>query len=335
MRSGNQNDIRARVVAISLSVVIGVALMLAKFYAYRLTHSSAIFSDALESIINVVAGAFALVSILFAAKPPDKSHPYGHGKMEYFSAGFEGALIIIASVGIFKLGLSHIFNPARLPQLPFALLILAGVGLVNLALGIGLVKVGRRTHSLALTADGRHILTDVYTSGALVLGLFLVHLTGVYWLDGLIACLVGVNILFSGAKLVRQSFAGLMDKADPDLMERIGSFLIEHREDDWIDVHQLRAWLSGAFVHMDFHLILPRYLSLEEAHREGKQLEKALIDHFQGRASVLIHLDPCADPDCPVCANHICGLRSEDYRERVPWDLKRLTRPGAAGGNSS
>ncbi|MBW2284854.1 MAG: cation diffusion facilitator family transporter, partial [Deltaproteobacteria bacterium] len=163
MRSGNQNDIRARVVAISLSVVIGVALMLAKFYAYRLTHSSAIFSDALESIINVVAGAFALVSILFAAKPPDKSHPYGHGKMEYFSAGFEGALIIIASVGIFKLGLSHIFNPARLPQLPFALLILAGVGLVNLALGIGLVKVGRRTHSLALTADGRHILTDVYT----------------------------------------------------------------------------------------------------------------------------------------------------------------------------
>ena len=331
MGSQNQYDIRSRVIAISLSVFIGAALMLAKFYAYRLTHSSAIFSDALESIINVVASSFALVSILFSTKPPDRSHPYGHGKMEYFSAGFEGALIILASIGIFRLGLSHIFNPARLPQLPYALLVLIGAGLVNLALGLGLVRVGRRTHSLALTADGRHILTDVYTTGALVVGLFLVHLTGVYWLDGAIACFVGVNILFSGAKLVRQSFAGLMDEADPDLMEEIGAFLIAKRKDDWIDIHQLRAWRSGAFVNIDFHLILPRYLSLEAAHHEGKELEKWLIDHFQGRASVLIHLDPCMDPDCPVCANHICGLRDEEYRERVPWDLKRLIRQGPTG----
>jgi cation diffusion facilitator family transporter len=331
MNPGNENNVKARVIAISVSVAVGLALMLAKFYAYRITHSSAVFSDALESIINVVASTFALVSILVAAKPPDTSHPYGHGKMENFSAGFEGALIIIASLGIFKLGVDHVLNPERLPQLPLGLMILAAVGLINLALGIGLVRVGRRTRSLALEADGRHVLTDVYTSGALVLGLFLVHLTGIYWLDGVIACLVGVNILFSGVKLVRQSLAGLMDEAEPALMENIGTFLIENRKNDWIDIHQLRAWRSGDLVHVDFHLILPRYLSLEQAHREGKELEKGLVEHFQGRAGILIHLDPCTDPDCPVCANHVCSERSTDFIIQVPWDLTHLMRQGAAG----
>lgn len=302
--------------------------MAVKFYAYRLTNSSAIFSDALESIINVVASAFALVSVLVAARPPDRTHPYGHGKMEYFSAGFEGALIILAAIGIFRLGWEHFAHPRQLPQLPFGLALIFGAGAVNLALGLVLLRVGRRTHSLALIADGRHVLTDVYTSGGLLAGLVLVHLTGQYRLDGVIACLIGAYILYSGARLVRQSFAGLMDESSPELMEKIASFLMERRRDLWIDVHQLRAWRSGAFVHMDFHLILPRNLSLEDAHREGKGLERELIDHFQGRAAVLIHLDPCTDPDCPVCANHVCGLRKENHKRLVPWTLERLTRQG-------
>lgn len=325
-----RDHIRARLIAISLSFLVGASLMAAKFYAYLLTHSSAILSDALESIINVVASAFALGSILLAAKPPDESHPYGHGKIEYFSAGFEGALIILAALGIFKTGLSHIFHPQQLPHLQNGLFILLGASLVNLLLGVGLVRVGKRTRSLALMADGKHVLTDVYTSAAVLLGLFLVHQTGWYWLDGTVACLVGLNILVSGGKLVRQSFAALMDASDPDLLKEISTLLAKHRRDIWIDVHQLRAWRSGNLVHIDFHLILPRDLTLEDAHNEGKQVEKIIKDHFEGAASVLIHMDPCIDSDCPICRHHICESRQEDLKKRSAWTWEILTMQGGA-----
>jgi cation diffusion facilitator family transporter len=326
--------VRLRLITISLSLLVGASLMVVKFYAYRLTHSSAILSDALESIINVVASAFALGSILFAAKPPDESHPYGHGKIEYFSAGFEGALIVLAAVGILETGVSHILEPRELPRLGFGLLLILAAGLVNLGLGIALVRVGTKTTSLTLIADGKHVLTDVYTSGAVLLGLLLVHFTGWYWLDGTIACLVGVQILVSGGKLVRQSFAGLMHASDVGLLNEISRVLDAHRKDAWIDVHQLRAWRSGNVVHMDFHLILPSECSLEEAHAEGKELEGIIQNHFGGASSVLIHLDPCTDVDCPVCSLHLCELRRKAQTKRVDWDWRTLTLQDGTGQRS-
>jgi len=326
-----KDHVRLRLITISLSFLVGASLMGVKFYAYRLTHSSAILSDALESIINVVASAFALGSILFAAKPPDESHPYGHGKIEYFSAGFEGALIVLAALGIFKTGASHILDPRELPQLEVGLLLILAAGLVNLGLGIALVRVGRQTTSLTLIADGKHVLTDVYTSGAVLLGLFLVHFTAWYWLDGTVACLVGLHVLVSGVKLVRQSFAGLMHAADADLLNDISSVLDANRKDVWIDIHQLRAWRSGNVVHVDFHLILPRYCSLEEAHAEGKELEGVIQNHFGGASSVLIHLDSCTDEDCPVCSLHFCELRRKAQTKRADWDWRTLTLQEGTG----
>lgn len=293
--------------------------MAAKFYVYYLTGSSAVLSDALESIINVVASAFALVSIILAARPPDQSHPYGHGKVEYFSAGFEGALIILAAAGIFKTGFERILEPREMPNLEIGLVILLVTSLVNLALGAGLVRVGKRTHSLTLIADGKHILTDVYTSAGVLVGLFLVHLTGLRWLDGTVACLVGVNILFTGMNLVRKSFAGLMDAAEPALLEEIGRLLEAHRKADWIGIHELRAYRSGASVHVDLHLILPRTFTLEEAHREGEEVESLIEEAFDGRASVLLHLDPCNAPDCPACRRHACRVREAEARDQGPW----------------
>ncbi|MDY6954668.1 MAG: cation diffusion facilitator family transporter [Thermodesulfobacteriota bacterium] len=326
-----RKHLRMRLLAISLSFLVGLSLMAVKFYAYRLTQSSAILSDALESIINVVASAFALGSILLAAKPPDESHPYGHGKIEYFSAGFEGALIVLAALGIFKTGIGHILHPHPLPLLEMGLIILLGAGLINLLLGMGLIRVGKKTHSLALIADGKHVLTDVYTSAGVLVGLFLVRQTGWYWLDGAIACLVGLNILVTGAKLVRQSFSALMHASDPDLLKEIATLLVKHRKDVWIDIHQLRAWRSGSFVYIDFHLVLPRDYSLEEAHGEVKELEKVIADHFGGAASLLIHTDPCVDPDCPICRRHVCGLRQKDHKAEVPWKWQTLIQQGGAG----
>ena len=325
------HGVKARLKVISASFLVGASLMAVKFYAYRLTGSSAILSDALESIINVVASAFALVSVLVAAKPPDLSHPYGHGKIEYFSAGFEGALIILAAVGIFKTGWSHLIEPQQLPHLQLGLVLLVGAGLVNLVLAMSLIRVGKRTASLILIADGKHVLTDVYTSGGVLLGLLLVHATGWYWLDGAIACLVGLNVLVMGGKLVRQSFAALMHASDPELLKEIAQLLGEHRKDVWIDIHQLRAWRSGNLLHIDFHLILPRDFTLEESHREGKEVEEIIKAHFGGAASVLIHLDPCTDPDCPVCARYLCGSRGEELTSQILWTWRTLISKGGVG----
>ena len=310
--------------AISISLTVGALLMAAKFYAYHLTRSSAVFSDALESIINVVASAFALASIVLAAKPPDKTHPYGHGKVEYFSAGFEGALIIIAALGIFKTGWEHMLRPQSLPNLTDGLYILLGAGLINLLLGLMLVRTGKRTRSLALTADGKHVLTDVITSAGVLLGLLLVHLTGLYWLDGAIACMVGFSILFTGIILVKKSSAGLMDRAEPALLEEICLLLEKYRKETWAGIHELRAFSAGNFLNVSLHLILPRDFTLEEAHREAEAVETIIKDHFSGRANILVHPDPCADPDCPPCRRHACKLRAEEESVSSPWTVETL-----------
>ncbi len=323
-----ENDARQalRMRMILLSFFISLALLGLKFFTYYLTHSSAVLSDALESIINVVASAFATISVWMSAKPPDHDHPYGHGKIEYFSAGFEGALIICAAVGIFYSGIKHILAPHDLPHLEQGLAILVVATLVNLALGIALLKVGRRTHSVTLLADGKHIITDVYTSGAVVLGLALVYWTGWIRLDGVVACLVGINILVTGGNLVRQSFARLMDASDPKLLDRIAVILETNRKKEWVDIHQLRAWRAGNLLHIDLHLVLPVDLSLEDAHSQAIAVENLLISQFEGNASVLVHMDPCDARLCPVCRQNRCQWRKRSNGPRLAWDRRHLIR---------
>jgi len=307
------------------ALVVGVCVMGMKFFGYWITGSSAILSDALESIINIAAGAFALGSLLVSSKPPDDSHPYGHGKIEYFSAGFEGALIILAALGIFMEGIRQIVSPNVLPRLESGLAVTLLATLVNLVLAVFLVRTGRRTRSVVLVADGKHIMSDVYTSGGVVAGLGLVHVTGWFWLDGALACMMGLNITVSGFKLVREAFFGLMDASDPLLLEEICDLLEQNRKDIWIDVHKLRAWRSGSRVHVDFHLILPRDLPLETGHQEVKELEEIFDRHFRGLAEILIHLDPCADPECPVCAHDPCDMRNEVRTNQRVWRREDLT----------
>ena len=316
---------RNRLTAISLSLVVGAALMLLKFYVYWLTQSSAILSDALESIINVVASAFALGSVILSAKPPDSTHPYGHEKIEYFSAGFEGALIVFAAFGIVWTAWPQILRPHELPNLGSGLLILLGASAVNLALGLGLIRVGKRTTSLILVADGKHVMTDVYTSAGVVLGLVLVQQTGWYWLDGAIACLVAINILVIGTKLVIQAFAGLMHASDPALLEEISALIAKHRRPNWIDIHRLRAWRAGNRIHADFHLILPRDLTLEAAHNEAALLEESLKTHLGGMVEALIHAEPCIDQECPICGYDPCTLRQAPMRLQNLWHRDMLT----------
>ncbi len=329
MNSQKNTTFRNHLLAISASLLIGAGLMVVKFIAFYLTDSAAILSDALESIINVVAAGFALSSIIIAAKSPDPTHPYGHGKVEYFSAGFEGALIILAALAIFYEAWPRLLHPQAIPRLEKGTLLLLGAALVNLILGLFLVMVGRRTKSIVLIADGKHVLTDVYTTAGVVLGLVGVYFTGWNWLDGAVAFLVAFNILVTGARLVHQSAAGLMDTSDPELLEEICRVIADHRRDMWIDIHQLRARRAGTRVFIDFHLILPRDLSLDASHDEVKKLEKILNDYFADQADILIHADPCMEPECPICGLESCDHRRAGLRMQRLWRADTLTCDGS------
>jgi cation diffusion facilitator family transporter len=301
--------------------------MAAKFWAWHLTGSAAVLSDALESIINVVAAGFTMASIIVASRPPDKTHPYGHGKMEFFAAGFEGSLIILAAVGILLEAVPKIIDPVAVPRLQVGLVVVAGAGVVNLALGAGLLWAGKHTRSLALSAEGKHVLSDVYTSVGVVLGLLLVRMTGWLWLDGVTAALVAVNILVMGVLILKSSMAGLMDRTDPELLERICALLSANRKDIWIDIHKLRAWQSGALVHIDFHVIMPRDLTFHTVHEELERMEELLADEFEGLADVIIHADPCDTDDCRTCDRDPC-----EWREQPPSHRPLLTPESCTEG---
>ncbi len=325
-----QQDFKLNFKMMLVAFCASVVLMGLKFCGYWITGSAGILSDALESIINVVASAFGLGSVVFSAKPADKSHPYGHGKIEFFSAGFEGALILFAAGGIFWEGLKQIVEPQALANLRNGLFFLVAAGIGNLTLGMILLRTGKRTKSIVLEADGKHLLSDVYTSAAVLLGLIVVYFTGWFRFDGMIACFAGVNIVFMGAQLVRKAFGGLMHAADPELLDEICDLLAEHKHDLWIDIHRLRAWRSGSRVHVDLHLILPRDLHLEDAHNEVKKLEAAFDSHFGGMSDLLIHLDPCLDPECPVCGVDGCDLRNDQMVHQRIWNREALTGEAAS-----
>jgi cation diffusion facilitator family transporter len=307
------------------AVIIGAFIMGLKFYGYWITGSSAILSDALESIINVVASGFGLGSVIVSARPADDNHPYGHGKIEFFSAGFEGSLILVAAVGIFIEGLKQSMNPIDLPNLEEGLFFLITAGVGNLALGVALLRVGKRTKSIVLEADGKHLLTDVYTSLIVLFGLGLVYWTGWFRLDGIIACAAGINIVFWGTGLVRKAFGGLMDATDPELLNEISDLLTRHKKETWIDIHRLRGWRSGKRVNVDFHLVVPIGLTIVQGHREVKELESLFSRHFRGMSDMLIHLDPCNKIECPSCEVEPCDQRQEEMNHKNTWDRQALT----------
>ncbi|MBM3222688.1 MAG: cation transporter [Candidatus Tectomicrobia bacterium] len=304
-----------------LSLAMSIVLLSLKFVAYHLTGSAAVLSDALESIVNVIASGFALFSVTLSARPPDESHPYGHGRIEFFSAGFEGALIIAAALAICAAAIPRVFAPEPITRLSLGMLLVCAAGAANALLGFYLQYVGHRTHSLALVADGKHLLSDAYTSAGVLLGILGVMLTGWHVLDALTALAVAFHILVMGWHLVRESIARLMDEAEPALLQRIVQTMQTARQDAWIDIHNLRAWRSGPRYHVDFHLTLPRYWALEHSHAVAQQIEHLIEETQPTHGDVIIHLDPCMPSDCPCCALSPCPVRAAAQQEHRPWTV--------------
>jgi cation diffusion facilitator family transporter len=296
-----------------------------KFSAWFITHSVAILSDALESIINVVAGAFACYSIYLTGKPKDENHPYGHGKVEFFSIGFEGAMIFIAGCLIlFKAG-QYFFVPAALEDVGKGIWIIAATAFGNLLLGIYLIRSGKQLSSLTISGNGQHIMTDVYSSGGLVAALLLIHFTGWLWVDPLASALMGVLILVKGYQLLRRSISGLMDEADMKVVDHVISILSTHRQPEWIDVHNMRVQQYGNNYHIDCHLTLPYYLELNEAHEDIKAIETLVNTEFtSGETEFFIHIDPCVFSCCHYCQLKKCPVRQHEFTGLIPWTKENV-----------
>lgn len=306
-----------------ISLIIGISMFIFKMGAYLITGSAAIFSDAAESIVHVLATGMALFSIFLSSRPADSSHPYGHGNVEYFSAGIEGLLIIIAAIVIIFESVNSIISGPELKQLGIGAVVISLASTVNLILGNYLIRTGKRTNSLTLIADGKHVLTDSITSFGVIIAVVLVIITGIDLLDPIIAILVALNILITGYKLIRESIGGLMNEVDQNMLNKLTDKIITIRKDYWIDIHELRFWQSGDKVFIDFHLILPYFFNIKQTHEEESQIRKELKNDFS-HADLKIHLDYCIDDLCKFCNYNNCEFRKEIKSKNFKWDQNKL-----------
>lgn len=310
---------------ILISLITGIVLMLAKFAAYILTNSNFVLTDAAESIVNVIASSFAFFSIYLAALPRDENHPYGHGKIEYFSVFIEGALILVAGLVIIMKAVYSIFHPNVIHDLLVGAAIIGLTGAINGGLGYYMIKKGKSIPSITIEADGRHLITDMVTSLGLVLGLLLIHFTKIELLDSILSILVGGYIVFTGYKLVRKSVGGLMDEADFDVVTKVVQLLNDKRREAWIDIHNFRAQKYGNELHIDCHLTLPYYFDLNQVHEEVSLVDK-LINNDVTKTELFIHADPCLPNCCHYCNMPNCPVRAEAKTEDMVWTMDRVIR---------
>jgi cation diffusion facilitator family transporter len=273
------------------SVVIGIAVFALKYWAWRLTGSVALYSDAIESIVNVAAAAAALYAVHLAGKPADREHPYGHHKAEYLAAVIEGALILAAAFAILTAAWLAWREPLMTGAPWQGLAVNLFAGCINAAWCVVLLRQGRKLRSPALVADGRHLLADVISSGGVALGLAAATVTGLSWLDPLLACLVALNILWSGVRLIGDSVGGLMDEAaDPKVMQALQSAIAASGAGA-IQAHDLMTRVAGSVTFVEFHLVVPAAMTVGESHAICDRIEAGIRADVPG-ARVTIHVEP-------------------------------------------
>ncbi len=277
--------------------VLAVILFMVKMAAWYLTNSVAILSDALESTINVVAGLVGIYSLYISAKPKDKDHPYGHGKVEFLSAAVEGTIILVAATA-----------------------------LINYIAGTICLNVGRKNNSLALIAGGKHLRTDTWTTIGIILGLILLYITKLWWLDSVVAIVFSFIIIYTGYKIIRTSIAGIMDEADIELLKKLVTLLNANRKENWIDLHNLRMIKYGGTLHMDCHLTIPWYLNVREAHHELDALAVLVRNEFGETVELFVHSDDCREFSCRICYKHDCLVRQHEFENKLEWTIDNIIK---------
>lgn len=281
---------------IYLSIAAAIATIILKFLAWYLTDSVGLFSDALESCVNLVAAIIALIMITLAEKPADEKHAFGHSKAEYFSSAIEGGMIIIAAFSIIWSAIPRVIHPQSLDNVEIGLLISVGASGINLMVALVLLKSGRKSNSIILEADGKHLMTDVYTSAGVLLGIGLVKLSGWLVLDGIVAIGVALNILWSGYQLIHRSTTGLLDAGIPEAdLSRIIKALESFKSLD-IEYHSLLTRQAGQRKFIAVHILVPGHWTTLKSHDTAEKIEKVIRNLFAAPVTVFTHLEPKEDP---------------------------------------
>lgn len=282
-----------------LSLAVALLMLVGKLAAFLITGSSAILSDAAESVIHLAATAVAAFSLWYSRQPADRDHPYGHGKIAFFSAGFEGGLIFLAASYIIWTAIAALIQGPELHRLGTGLLITGALAVVNLALGLTLIRVGRKHGSIVLVANGKHVLTDMWTSLAVLVGVAVVWATDLLWLDPLVAIAAGLNIIASAVGLMRRAYGGLLDEADPAVTQRIVECLDRATAAGRIDgYHQLRHREVDAVLWVELHMLLPSDMPVDEAHSRVTEVEHSITGLFPGlTVHLTTHIEPASHTD--------------------------------------
>jgi cation diffusion facilitator family transporter len=319
-----ENDYKANLKVQRIAIAAGIFLLGLKFSAYWLTNSNAILTDALESIVNVAASFMGLYSLNLSATPRDKNHPYGHGKVEFISGMAEGLMILVAAVIIIIKAVKGFIVPNQIENLDIGLYLILFSGIVNYAVGAMAERQGEKADSMTLIAGGKHLKTDAYTTAGLVIGIVLILITGLNWVDNAVALLFGILILTSAWKILRKSAAGVMDEADFDALERLANSLEKNRIPEWIDIHNLRLVKYGPDPHIDCHLTLPFYKDLRFANEQLEKLNTIVNEILNAETEMFVHTDPCVPAQCKICKVVECQARNADFKQQLPWDLDNL-----------
>lgn len=306
--------------------LVSVALLVVKFIAYYSTHSVSILTDALESIVNVLAGFIGLYSLYVAAKPRDMDHPYGHGKAEFISAAIEGTMIGSAGAIILYKAIQHLIHPVALHKIDFGILLVAITAIINFAVGYFCLRTGKKNDSAALIASGKHLQTDTWSTAGIIAGLGLLYFTGYTWIDSAVAGLFGCFIIFTGYRIVRSSLAGIMDEADVKLLGRMVELLNANRRENWVDLHNLRVIKYGSVLHLDCHLTVPWFLNVHEAHMDIDALAALIKKEFGESLELFVHSDGCLPFSCRICNKANCVERKNNFEQKITWTLENISR---------
>ena len=321
MKGAQQNlKVQKWVAAISLLILV------VKFIAYYSTHSVAILTDALESIVNVAAGFIGLYSLYVAAKPRDMDHPYGHGKAEFLSAAIEGTMIGSAGAIILYKAVQNLIHPAVLYKIDYGIILIAATAVANFAVGYYCLRIGKRNNSEALIASGKHLQSDTWSTFGIIIGLLLLYFTGYKWIDSTVAIVFGIFIIYTGYSILRRSIAGIMDEADVKLLTRMIQVLNANRGENWVDLHNLRVIKYGSVLHVDCHLTLPWFLNLNEAHKEIDTLADLIRKEFGESFEIFVHSDGCLPFQCFICNKSDCNMRQHNFEKRIPWTLENVSQ---------
>lgn len=309
-----------------ITLAISLVVLFLKTKAYYATFSVGVFSDALETVVNVLTAIVALFAVKGAAEPADENHPYGHGKLEYFSAAFEGGLIFFAALAIiFQSAQSFFVSNEQLNALNGNFYLISAT-LLNLATGAFLLAFGKRENSQALKASGVHLMSDVVTTVGVFAGLVLVNFTGLRWIDSLMGVSVGGYLLFEAYKILKSNTDALMDATDLDSVKLLSDVINSNKNKVVIDVHNLRIIRSGNFHHIDAHLVVPEYLDVATAHEITAQFEEKVVSAYKYEGEIAFHVDPCNKSYCKQCEMLECQIRVQKFEKAKTYTAEDLVK---------